>query len=73
MPFNVSNAVGAISLAIIMQVHARTSTLAVNAIAQLDSIFAYISSHLADNSPAIFSDGQSASDPASPQRGMLRR
>lgn len=56
-----------------MQVHARTQTLALNAVAQLDSIFAYIASHLAANSPAISVDGQGSADPSSPHRGLIRR
>ena len=56
------------------QVHARTQTLAVNAVAQLDSIFAYIASHLAASASATVLDGHAGSgDSGSPHRGLHRR
>ena len=54
-----------------LQVHARTQTLATNAVAQLDSIFAYIASHLAANASTDVQS--SASDTGSPHRGLNRR
>jgi hypothetical protein len=57
-----------------VQVHARTQTLAVNAVAQLDSIFAYIASHLAATASAAVLDGHAGSaDSGSPHRGLHRR
>ena len=63
-----------VSHALIVQVHARTQTLATNAVAQLDSIFSYIAAHHASNAAAISSDGQfSPGDSGSPHRGLHRR
>ncbi len=53
------------------QVHARTQTLAINAVAQLDNIFAYIASHLAATASVVTPDGHAGE--GSPHRGLHRR